>query len=262
MQHKPNPQPPIVQSAIIGALLFVLAACQTTGAAKPKDEPMDGVQQTLFQSAREAEMTNKYDLAASAYARLMEHRSQDPEILASLLRNLRYSGYANQGLDYLRTNVDASLLTDPEVRFEKGKALLAAGQHLDALDELAALRNEAPNDWRVHSALGITFDSLERFNEALDSYQAALRLSPNNEVVMNNMAMSYAMVGRLRDGIDLLERAAVVNRSNTQIRQNLALLYAINGNMDRAKALAAMDLDKGELETNLTFYRRFEGSPR
>ena len=262
MRYKTIQPSTVMRGAVLGALFFVVAACQTTGASKSKDEPLDPVQQTLLQSAREAELTNKYDLAANAYARLMEHRSNDPRILSSLLRNLRYSGYATQGLDYLRRQADPSLLSDPDVRFEKGKSLLAAGQILEALEEMAALRNENPNDWRVHSAMGITFDALERFTEALDSYQAALRLSPNNEVVMNNMAMSYAMVGRLRDGIDTLERAAVLNRSNTQIRQNLALLYAINGDIDRAKALAAMDLDKGELETNLTFYRRFEGSQR
>ena len=262
MKHIKNQRYNVLRGAVLATLVFVLGACQTTGAAKPKDQPLDPVQQTLLQSAREAELTNKYELAANAYARLMEHRKEDPVILASLLRNLRYSGYADQGLKYLNNQSALVLLNDPEVRFEKGKALLASGQVVEALDEMAALRNQNPNDWRIHSAIGIANDAMERFAEALDSYQAALRLSPNNEVVMNNMAMSLAMVGRLRDGIDTLERAAVLNRSNTQIRQNLALLYAINGNMDRAKALAAMDLDKGELETNLSFYRRFEGSPR
>ena len=262
MKHNDMRRSTALRGAVLGALFLVLGACQTTGTSKPQDEPLDPVQQTLLQSAREAELKNKYDLAASAYARLIEHRSNDPVVLTNLLRNLRYSGFANQGLDYLRTQANPSLLSDPGVRFEKGKALLAAGQVTEALDELAALRNENPNDWRIHSAIGIAFDALERFGEAQDAYQVALRLSPNNEVVMNNLAMSYAMVGRLRDGIDTLERAAVLNRSNVQIRQNLALLYAINGNMDRAKALAAMDLDKGELETNLTFYRRFEGAPR
>lgn len=262
MTRRHHQRSTVFRGAVLGALVFVLGACQTTQATKPQDAPMDAVQQTLFQSAREAEMTNKYDMAANAYGRLMEHRPNDPTVLANFMRNMRYSGYANQALVYLNTNAEPGLLVDPEVRFEKGKALLASGKVLEALDEMANLRNENPNDWRIHSAIGIANDALERFGEALASYQAALRLSPNNEVVMNNMAMSYAMVGRLRDGIDMLERAAVVNRSNTQIRQNLALLYAINGDLDRARALAAMDLDTGELETNLSFYRRFEGSQR
>jgi len=56
-----------------------------------------------------------------------------------------------------------------------------------------------------------------------------------------------------------LEKAAGINRTNMHVRQNLALLYAINGDVDRARALASMDLGLSDLETNLSFYRRFEG---
>jgi len=116
-----------------------------------------------------------------------------------------------------------------------------------------------PDNWKVHSALGIAYDAQGKFDKAISAYMTALGHSPENAVVLNNLAMSQAISGRLQAAISTLETAANYNRSNIQVRQNLALLYAINGEVEKARALAAMDLESGDLETNLSFYRRFGG---
>ncbi|MCK4938925.1 MAG: tetratricopeptide repeat protein, partial [Rhodospirillaceae bacterium] len=94
------------------------------------------------------------------------------------------------------------------------------------------------------------------------SFSAALAVSPNNPVIMNNMAMSLAQAGRIKEAISMLEKAAVLNRASPHIRQNLALLYGISGDREKAKTLSSMDLDPKEVETNTSFYRRFEGVNR
>ena len=253
----------LMRSACVGAALLTLGACQlaTLGGQEPNVDgvaPMDTTQSTLLSAAHEAEAGNKYDVAANAYGRLYERRPQDAGVLADFIRTMRYSGNASNIVSYVEANTQ-HLIDDPQVKFEYAKALLAAGQKDKALATLYEVSTLLVDNWQVHSAIGVTKDALGQFSQAIAAYGMALRLSPNNVVVMNNMAMSQAMSGQLKTAIATLERAADINRSNTHVRQNLALLYAVNGEVDKARTLSAMDLENADIETNLSFYRRFEG---
>jgi len=257
---------PSLRAAVLGTALAVLAACQTTGTTAPETQaqgggPMDGTQLTLYESARDAEAKRNYEQAAAVYGRLFERRHDDPIVLAAFIRNMRYSDRAVEITGYVE-NKTQHLLGDVNVKFEFAKALLAAGRKQESLSQLVEVEALMPGNWQVYSAKGITLDALERYAEAQQAYAQALAVSPKNAVVMNNKAMSLATWGRLAEAIKTLEAAAGINRTHPHIRQNLALLYAIDGNMDRAHALAAMDLDVSDLETNLSFYRRFEGAAK
>ena len=254
-----------VKGAGAGLALLVLAACQTNGANGTNgllntsdSQEMDGIVRTLYQAGREAEASNNFEEAASIYGRLYEKRSDDPAVLAAYIRNMRYVGRAAEISNFVGSRAQ-DLLENQHVKFEYAKALLVAGRKKDSLAALQQVQTQMPDNWRVHSALGIAYDGFGRFDDAVAAYDTALQLSPDNTVVMNNLAMSQAMTGQLSAAIKTLKRAATLNRTNSQIRQNLALLYAINGDVEHARSLAAMDLNASDLETNLSFYRRFEG---
>jgi len=255
----------MLRAAMVGGALVTVVGCTSVGdngAGGQSDQAqMDSVQKTLHEAGREAEISNNYEVAAGIYGRLYDRRPDDPAILRAFIRNMRYSGRSRDIVDYVQSKIPHAL-DDVQVRFEYAKALLAAGRKTDALAALIQVQAQMPDDWRVLSALGITYDALGRYGEAIATYTSALKLSPDNVVVMNNMAMSQAMSGKLAAAISTLERAAGINRKNTHVRQNLALLYAINGDVERARALASMDLDVSDVETNLSFYRRFEGQSR
>lgn len=253
----------LIRGACVGAALLTLGACQSAtlgGQDLTADgqAPMDTTQSTLLSAAHEAEAGNKYDVAANAYGRLYERRPQDAQVLTGFIRTMRYSGNAAEVVGYVESNTQ-HLMGDVWVKFEYAKALLAAGQKDKALATLYEVSALMDDNWQVHSAMGVANDALGQFSQAIAAYGMALRLSPNNVVVMNNMAMSQAMSGQLETAIATLERAADINRSNTHVRQNLALLYAVNGEVDKARTLSAMDLENADIETNLSFYRRFEG---
>ncbi|MFC1673157.1 tetratricopeptide repeat protein [Pseudomonadota bacterium] len=259
---------PGLKGVLVGAMMLSLGACQSvgqdTGFGKAESEPgalveMDGPQRTLFEAGRDAEARHKYDVAANAYGRLFERRTQDAEVLAAFIRNMRYSGKAVDITNYVE-NKTQHLISDPYVKFEYSKALLAARRIGDAVRNLNETALLMPDNWRVQSALGIAYDTLGEYSRAIAAYNTALKFSPGNTVVLNNLAMSQAMAGQLAQAIGTLERAANLDRANPQIRQNLALLYAVNGEMEKARALAAMDLDSSDMEANLSFYRRFEGN--
>lgn len=230
----------------------------STSAGEATQGPFTGVEMSLWKSGQEAERNNQYDLAAGAFLNLYNRYPDNVAVVTALMRNLRYAGKATDAVRLIEGG-SADLLDDVDLQFEYAKSLLAAGHKARALktfQEVAAVRTD---DWHVYSAMGIAFDAHGQYGAAIGAYQHALTLSPDNPVVFNNLAMSQAMSGQLQLAISTLETAAGYNRSNPHIRQNLALLYAINGEEDKAKALAAMDLNSSDLENNLTFYRRFEG---
>jgi len=252
----------LARMTAIGGVITILAGCETTSQSVAGGQDglyeSGGVQKTLFEAAREAEKAKTYETAAGIYGRLYEVRPHDPNVLAAFVRNMRYSGRSREVVGYVESKTP-HMLTDFGVKFEYAKALLTARRKNDALVALNEVNAQKPGDWQVYSAIGITHDALGQYGEAITAYRGALELSPGNVVVMNNMAMSQAMSGHLADAIGTLEKAAGINRTNMHVRQNLALLYAINGDVDRARALASMDLGLSDLETNLSFYRRFEG---
>jgi Flp pilus assembly protein TadD len=252
---------------VAGALVLALASCSATNpkgngpstTAQGPQSDMNTDQQTLMSAGRKAEEERKYDVAANAYGRLFERRTDDPVVLAAFIRTMRYSDRSREIANYVESKTQ-HLINDPGVKFEFAKALLAAGRKSEALIQLREVVLVQPDNWQVLSAMGITFDAMGAFPQAIESYSKALQMSPNNVVVLNNLAMSQAMAGQIKTAIATLENAANINRSNSQIRQNLALLYAVSGDLKKAHALAAMDLAAGDLETNLSFYRRFEGA--
>ncbi|PCI40343.1 MAG: hypothetical protein COB46_07085 [Rhodospirillaceae bacterium] len=245
------------------AVLLSLSACQTTsgGSSSSSGQNMTSAHKTLLSAGREAENEHKYDMAANAYGRLYEKRPSDVAVLAAFIRTMRYAGQAREIVAYIEANT-LHLLKNASVKFEYGKALIAAGQKNKALSVLQEVSTEIGDNWGVFSAMGIAYDALGDFSKAVQMYTQALRLSPGNVVVLNNMAMSQAMSGQLAAAISTLEKAANIDRNNTHVRQNLALLYAVRGDVNKAKALASMDLSTGDLETNLTFYQRFGGMGR
>lgn len=261
----------IARAAALGLVVCALAACTVTGggSAAPQAssenagsvDAFTGIELSLWRSGQEAERTNQYDQAVGAYLNLYGRYPENVQVLTALVRNLRYSGRAQDGVRLVE-EAAPTVLEDVTLKFEYGKAQLAAGQKAQALATFEQVALMLPDDWQVFSAMGIAHDSRGNYGAAIGAYQHALTLSPDNPVILNNLAMSQAMSGQLLAAIRTLETAAGLNRSNPHIRQNLALLYAINGDADKAKALASMDLSASDLENNMTFYRRFEGDDK
>lgn len=253
-------------------LAVALGACSSAGQGHDAGNPVSssGIDpqapeasgdRTLWASGMDAENSHNYEAAINAFGNLFERRPNDAQVLTALLRNMRYGGRGGDAVNFVERRAKP-LLSDPQVNFEYAKAQLDSGRKTEAIDTLRAVAAQMPENWQVHNAIGIAFDSVSRFDDAIAAYRAALHLSPNSAVVMNNLAISQAMAGRLQAAIETLEAAAAINRTNTHIRQNLALLYAANGESEKARALAAMDLNAGDLETNLSFYRRFGGGEK
>ncbi len=232
--------------------LSVMAGCATE---KPKKDE-SAVTSTLFDAAFSAERSNDYKSAIQYYQKLILRVPDDPDIALALARNLRYIGAENEALGVLE-NTD--YLDNQSTRYliEYSKTKIALGKSEEAIEKLNQAVAQTPDNWEVHSLLGIAYDLIDEFAKAQASYEQALPLSSDNPVIYNNMAISAALSGDIDKAIAILNGVPRLTRNSPQLRQNLAFFYGIKGDVKSAEALARKDLDEEAVQQNLKIYSQF-----
>lgn len=236
---------------LLSAIAIMVGACQST-----PGEDSAAITDTLRQSAVSAEQGSDYKSAAEHYQKLLKRDPDNQETLISFARNLRYSGEANSAVKVLE-RLGPTSARPLSFSLELAKSKIAAGKAQSAIRVLTDAVGVFPNDWEVHSTLGIALDLERRHDEAMLHYEKAYALSEDNAAVLNNMALSAALSGNINKAISLLQNAPRLARHNPQLRQNLAFFYAIKGDMETARTLSEMDLDEQDVQANMAIYSRF-----
>lgn len=250
------------------AVCLALVASFLVGCATPKEEAevadqptfapgpvaTEALRASLHDAAAAAQRSGDYAAALSFYNSLHNRNPNDLKAAIGLAHNLRYIGATEPAIRILEATL-ADNPDEPSLVSELGKVQLAGGLPEQAIASLTRARELVPDDWRIHSALGIAYDRLGKYQAARLSYQAALDLSPANVTVLNNLALSHVQTEELERGIELLTRAVALPRAGVQVRQNLALLYALRGDIDEAEKLARQDLPEDMVQKNLAYYR-------
>ena len=86
-------------------------------------------------------------------------------------------------------------------------------------------------------------------------YETGLTHDPTNLSLLNNLGLSLALSGQHDRAISLLSELVNDPSATPQIRQNLALAYGLAGNFEAARAVGAIDLPPGAVESNVNFYK-------
>lgn len=241
---------------------LLLAACATTTMETASNDAIArAVEPSLRTAAANAEANNDWKGAAQHWGTLHQRHPEDQSIRLSLARAWRYGGQPHQAADLIqddlaRSGRSVALLT------ELGKDYLAAERLGLALKMLEEARTKAPDNWDVHSAMGVALDAAGRFEEAQAAYAQALALSPENPVVLNNLALSQAQSGQLEMALDTLKQANEHPKAGSQLRQNMALILALKGDAPAAERLAGRDLPPEMVRTNAGIYRSLAGAAR
>ena len=187
------------------------------------------------------------------YKNLYERDPTDVGAALGLVSNLRYLGRVEQA----QAVAWEVLARDPEAQpivAELGKAQLAAGHVVAAIETLLHALNLAPNDWRARSALGVALDMSGDHKSAQSAYHEALALADGEISLLNNLALSKALAGDLPGAIEKLEEATLKPLATVQVRQNLALLLALNGNVEAAGSLIRDSLPSDMVENNMNYF--------
>ncbi len=144
-----------------------------------------------------------------------------------------------------------------------GKKLAQAGKSSDALPILERAAASSGADWRVHSALGSTYDQQGLYDKAQGEYGKALALQPNELSVLNNMGMSFALQGNLNQAETTLRQASLLPKAGTQprIRQNLALVVGLQSRFEEARKIASEDLPPEQVEANMGYLQKMLSQP-
>jgi Flp pilus assembly protein TadD len=244
---------------------FLLAAC--THGGKPIDPKeffatLEGpkvptVQDTLLESAKNAEKQGDFTGAGQIYQRILEKQPENKEVTLALAETYRRSGDNDRAIALY----DALLQKDPAMlgaKEGKGLALMTKGD----FDTPAVLFDEImkadAGRWKTLNALGILFTTRNMYDEARQYFDAALKASPSNPSVMNNLGLSHALNRNFDPALSTLMQASALTGAATIDRKrvdlNLALVYAIAGRPEDASAIAAQHLSGPTLSNNQGLY--------
>lgn len=246
------------RTALLAACSLVLAAC--AGGAKPQTSqeglaPDAGsMSRALWEMADSAQRGNDFAAAARHYATLLE---ADPASEAAALgraRNLRYAGKPYDAVLFLDEQI-ARLGARPALRLELAKAHLADDAPAKALPLLLDLARAQPDNWEIHSALGILHDREGRMADGLAAHEKAFRLAPLEPQVANNLALALAMDGRIEQAVETLTTVAKRSDAPVNALQNLALFHALRGDMERAEPLVRRALPPEMAEQSIRSLR-------
>ncbi len=260
----PRPCRPLV--ALAAALMVLTAAgcASDQGALETGNSGPHGLtvpQKAVANAAEIAESRSDFGLAVQYYRRIQQLRPDVPDFKLGVARNLRYANNTEDARLFMELLVDQGD-NGPRFLTELGKAQIADGQPINAVETLNAAIESAPASWQARSALGIAYDRLELFDQAQESYRAALEASPDNPVILNNLALSLAISGKLVESVSILSGLVRRSGASAQMRQNLAMLRAISGDEAGAAQISRQDLSEDEVLANLKYYQSLVGNPR
>jgi Flp pilus assembly protein TadD len=133
---------------------------------------------------------------------------------------------------------------DPRIVGEYGKTLAEQGHTGDAKAFLERAVQLQPNDWTLYSALGVTYDQMDKHAQAQSAYNHALRLKPGEPSVLNNYAVSQMLAGNLAAAQTMLAQAQsgvkASGGDNTKIAGNLAMVASLRGDKAAPASSAAI----------------------
>jgi Flp pilus assembly protein TadD len=246
-------------------LLFILAACN--GGAGPIDgqkflsglsgPKVPSVQDTLVETAKNAEKMGDYAQATALYQQLLEKSPDNTEIALMLADALRKKG------DYTRAIAiyDSLLKQDDKlIAAKEGKALalMATGDFETPTKLFEEVMAADSKRWKTLNGLGILFTTRGMHVEAQQYFDEALKHNPSSASIMNNMGLSQALDKQYESAItSLTEAASLTDRDSPErkrIEMNTALVYAIMDKFDEARAIAERYYSGHELNNNLGLY--------
>jgi Flp pilus assembly protein TadD len=223
-----------------------------------KDSPkIDGVQQTLLNSAQRAEKERQYERALQFYRQLHDKDKRNITYQIGLADNYRR---LKRTEDAIRA-YDTILSIQPdniEALEGKGLAHLSETDFKKASPLFEEIMARDPQRWRTLNAVGILFIAKEMPNEALAYFQEALRVEPDEPAILNNVGLTMALKENYPRAIRALEAASsrldVKSPRRHHTDMNLALVYGLSGDLAAAEQVASLHLSEAALNNNLGFY--------
>ncbi|HEX2207224.1 MAG TPA: hypothetical protein VHG93_06040, partial [Longimicrobium sp.] len=175
--------------------------------------------------------------AFEMFRRALGMEPQDPFVLASAR-----SALAALDDPEAERAMRLAALTAPGFPFARaayGAYLAREGLFEDAIAELTAARDLAPEDGSVHAELGMALLLARRTDEGLDALEEALSRVPGDAWLRGVFGLALVDAGRGEEGAEQLHQAAQEREEDVEVQLIAALAMAAEGWQDPAwEALA------------------------
>ncbi len=193
-----------------------------------------------------------YRSAVTIYRMAHRQNPDDPAGLLGLGESLRRLG-ANVEAEQAFRLADARAPKNPDILRGHGNNLVALGRPKEALKQYRAALSLTPDDPRLFNGMGVALDLIGAHLKAQARYREGLKIAPDNASLRNNLGLSLVLSGDYADAIASLEKFAEGPEGRAFHRQILALAYGFAGRMDRAAAIARVDIDEAAVQNNLNY---------
>ena len=140
-----------------------------------------------------------------------------------------------------------------------GLARLAQGRLEGAREALLQALALDPGSVRSLSALGATYDRLERHAEAQSHLQRARELRPGDASILNNLGVSYLLSGDLVQAEDAFWQASALDPHDAVSRNNLGLAVGLQGRYEDALAAFRRAGTEQSAQNNLGYVHFLNG---
>jgi tetratricopeptide (TPR) repeat protein len=118
--------------------------------------------------------------------------------------------------------------------FERGRALLDAGQLNEAIAELSRAAALDPKMKKAQSMLAVAYERKGLHENAARAFERALDDAPDDPQTLNDLGYTLYLNGQYRAAVDRLKRAAKLAPTDARILNNLALAQCRLGKFNDA----------------------------
>ncbi len=137
----------------------------------------------------------------------------------------------------------------------RGGELLAAGNNVEARDELERATHLSPRNQKAHNLLGLTYFKLGLFERAINVYEKLVHENPRDATLRVNLGLVHLKAGQMGEAIAQLETAVELVPTHGKALNYLGLAYAQAKAPAQAKRIF-------ERSGNASMVRRIEAAMR
>ena len=142
--------------------------------------------------------------------------------------------YLISGQPYKSTHF-YELLANAEPEIDRWKinwatALIAAGKHQEALEQLQIVEQNDTTNWVVYKNMGDCYFRLDKLMQAFHNYYIALKLYPHNRNLYGMLTRILVTNNQIEGAIEVGNEAVEIDSTNVEAWRNLGVAYYKAGN--------------------------------
>jgi Tfp pilus assembly protein PilF len=135
----------------------------------------------------------QWDQAAIFYDKALNESPRSPAAHFGMATLMRLRNRSQDSLAHFRTAVDG-WPDNADLRLNYAQALVDAGQHSSALDQLSAAASLRGTDPTAHYLAGQVLLTTGKLEEAKEKFERALQLSPDNADIRSGLQRSTELL--------------------------------------------------------------------